>query len=129
MKSTRVLVPAAVAMTAILLSTAAPAVAKDGDVRRSGGCAGVATWKLKASPENGRIEVEAEVDSNRSGQTWRWSLTHNGSAAGSGTRTTAGRSGSFEVRRVTLNRAGTDTFVFNARRPGTQQTCRGTIRF
>src|SRR5680860_854439 len=93
MKSTRVLGPAAVAMTAILLSTAAPAVAKDGDVRRSGGCAGVATWKLKASPENGRIEVEAEFDSNRSGQTWRWSLTHNGSAAGSGTRTTAGRSG------------------------------------
>ncbi len=129
MSTTRVLAPVIALASAVLLTTAAPAVAKDGDVIRRGPCQGVADWKLKASPENGRIEVEGEVDSNRRGQTWRWSLTHNGRAAGSGTRTTAGRSGSFEVRRVTANFAGTDTFVFHARRPGTRQICRGVVRF
>ena len=42
---------------------------------------------------------------------------------------TAGASGSFEVRRVTGNGAGTDTFTFVARRPGTQQVCTGRVRF
>ena len=129
MSTTRVLAPVIALTSAVLLTTAAPALAKDGDVRRSGPCQGVATWKMKASPEDGRIEIEAEVDSNRRGQTWRWSLTHNGRAASRGTRTTAGRSGSFEVRRVTANFAGTDTFRFYARRPGTQQICRGVVRF
>jgi hypothetical protein len=119
----------ALTTTAILFATAAPALAKDGDVRTSGACQGVAHWKLKASPEDGGIEVEGEIDSNRAGQTWNWSLNHNGTVAAHGTRKTAGRSGSFEVRRVTRNRAGTDSFVFTARRPGTQQICRGTIRF
>jgi hypothetical protein len=121
-------------VTALTLPMAfvAPASAShggNGDVRTSGSCSGRADWKLKAKPDNGRIEVEGEIDSNRSGQTWNWSLTHNGTVAAKGTRKTAGASGSFEVRRVTGNRAGTDTFVFNARRPGTQQICRGTIRF
>ena len=84
---------------------------------------------MKASPEDGRIEVEAEVDSNRVGQNWNWTLFHNGNVTSSGTSTTAGRSGSFEVRRVRANRAGTDTFRFYARRPGTQQICRGVVRF
>ena len=129
MSTTRVLAPVIALASAVLLTTAAPALAKDGDVIRTGPCQGVADWKLKASPEDGRIEVEGEVDSNRVGQTWNWTLFHNGSVAGSGTRTTAGRSGSFEVRRVLANRAGTDTFRFYARRPGTQQICDGTIRF
>ena len=122
--------PAAVAMTAVMLSAAvAPAVAKDGDVRRSGSCSPSGHWKVKASPEDGRIEVEGEIDSNKAGQTWNWSLTHDGRAAGSGSRKTAGASGSFEVRRGVGNWSGTDVFVFRAQRPGTQQICRGTIRF
>src|SRR4051812_35383390 len=53
--------PAAVAMTAVMLSAGvAPAVAKDGDVRRSGSCSPSGHWKVKASPEDGRIEVEGE---------------------------------------------------------------------
>lgn len=129
MSTTRVLAPVVALTSAALLATAAPALAKDGDVRTSGPCQGVATWKMKASPENGRIEVEAEVDSNRVGQDWNWTLFHNGNAVARGTGTTAGRSGSFEVRRVRPNLAGTDTFRFYARRPGTQQICNGTVRF
>jgi len=122
--------PAAVAMAAVMLSAAvAPAVAKDGDVRREGRCSPSGTWKVKASPEDGRIEVEGEVDSNRNGQRWYWSIRHNGPIVAQGHRRTAAPSGSFEVRRVLANRAGTDTFVFTARRTGTQQVCRGTVRF
>ncbi len=129
MNRTRTLVPAAAAMVAVLLVPAAPAVAKDGDVVRRGPCSSGATWKLKASPENGRIEVEGEIDSNRRGQTWRWYLRHNGSVVSRGYRRTQGRSGSFEVRRVMVNLRGTDTIVFTARRVGTGQHCRGVVRF
>ena len=129
MNITRTLAPLAVATsTAILLSTA-PAIANDGDVIRRGRCSSAAIWKLKASPENGRIEVEGEVDSNRRGQTWAWSMSHNGTRFAAGRRTTQGRSGSFEVRRVPRNFRGTDTFVFAARRLGTSQVCRGVVRF
>ena len=134
MNPTRALAPAAATLTAVLLATAAtaaPAVAKGGggDVVRRGSCSGPATWKLKAGAEDGRIEVEAEVDSNRNGQTWRWAMQHNGSRSGTGYRVTRAPSGSFEVRRVMVNLPGTDTFVFTARRPGTQQICRGVVRF
>ena len=127
--SGRVVAPLIALTSAILLTAASPALAKDGDVRTSGACQGGAHWKLKASAEDGGIEIEGEIDSNRSGQTWNWTLTHDGKAAGSGSRKTAGASGSFEVRRVTGNWSGTDVFVFRAQRPGTQQICRGTVRF
>jgi hypothetical protein len=129
MTPTRALVPAAVAMTAILLGSAAPALAKDGDTVHSGRCSSGATWKVKAGPEDGRIEVEAEVDSNHAGQRWHWALSHNGSRSASGHRVTRGASGSFEVRRVMVDRRGTDTIVFGAKLTGTSRVCRGVIRF
>jgi len=129
MKTTRIVAPIAAISTAVLLATATPAIAKGREVRTSGQCQGVAVWKMKAKTEDRGLEVEAEVDSNRRGQTWHWTLRHNGRAVASGNRKTAGRSGSFEIERVTGNRAGTDVFRFNARRPGTRQVCRGTVRF
>lgn len=127
MKTTRALASGAIALTAILMTSAAPAMAKDGRVTASGSCTS-GTWKLKASPEDGRIEVEAEVDTNRNGQRWAWTITHQGSAAVRGTGTTRAPSGSFEARRVLSNLAGTDTFAFTARRAGTSQLCRGIVR-
>ena len=85
-------------------------------------------WKLKVGPEDGRLEVEGEVDSNRNGQTWRWSILHNGSLSASGTRTTRAPSGSFEVRRTVVNLRGTDTLTFRARNPRTGEQCRGIVR-
>ena len=117
---------------ALALSVAlapAPALAKDGDVIRVGSCSGSADWKLKASPEDGRIEVEAEVDSNRNGQVWRWRLVHNGSISARGRSKTHAPSGSFEVRRVLVNLQGTDRIRFVARHPASGQVCRGTVRF
>ena len=79
-------------LTAALVAGTAPAALAGGDdtVRR-GSCSGSTDWKIKVGPEDGRLEVEAEVDSNRSGQTWRWRLLHDGSLSASGTRTTGGR--------------------------------------
>jgi len=125
---TALVVAAASAALAPLL-VGAPALAGDDDVVRRGGCSGATDWKVKASPEDGRLEVEAEVDSNRTGQTWRWRLKHNGSLSASGTATTGGASGSFEVRRVLVDVAGTDTFVFRARNPRTDEVCRGVLQY
>jgi hypothetical protein len=111
---------------------AIPAVAHGGGddrVIRTGSCTGRADWKLKVKSDDGRLEVEGEVDSNRIGQTWRWQLRHDGSLSAHGVRQTAGRSGSFSVERRLVNLAGTDRVVFRAVRTNTGEVCRGVIRF
>ena len=57
----RILAGGAVAL-ALATFGAGAAAAKDGDVIREGACSGGTDWKLKLSPENGRIETEFEVD-------------------------------------------------------------------
>jgi hypothetical protein len=120
------------ALTVVLLATIAlpaPALANDGDVIRRGSCSAASDWKLKASPEDGRIEVEGEVDSNKKGQTWTWRLLHNGSVTARGTATTAGASGSFDVERTVVDLKGEDKLVFKARNPASDETCRGSLTF
>lgn len=119
-----------VAVLAVPLGLASPATASHGgggDVRTSGGCSGSAHWKLKAKSDDGRIEVEGEIDSNASGQRWDWTLKHNGSVSARGSKLTAGPSGSFEVGRRMANLSGTDHFTFRATHRA--QVCRGTISF
>jgi hypothetical protein len=116
-------------LAALPLAVAAPALANDDDVIRRGSCSGSTDWKVKASPEDGRIEVEGEIDSNQNGQTWHWRLRHNGSLSAKGTATTQGPSGSFEVRRLVVDAAGTDHIVFRARNPQTDEVCRGVVNF
>lgn len=107
---------------------AMPAFASGGnDVIRQGQCSGHSTWKLKAGRDDGRIEVEAEVDSNKVGQTWRWRLLHNGSLSARGTAQTVAPSGSFTVRRQVADLAGADALKFRARNPNTGETCTGRV--
>ena len=113
------------AMAMAFLTPAIAASAKAGDVIRRGSCSGPSDWKLKLSPENGRIEVQFEVDSNVVGQTWRVRLFHNGTQFFSGLRTTAAPSGSFEVRRVVNNLAGDDHLKGRARNLKTDELCVG----
>jgi hypothetical protein len=112
-----------------LLSLPAGVAAKDGDVIREGSCSGRSDWKLKLSPENGRIEVEFEVDSNVNGQTWNVRLKRDGNVFFTGQRTTQPPSGSFEVRRVISNSAGSDFVVGRAVNKKTGEACRGTATF
>jgi hypothetical protein len=114
-------------MMAGLFGAAAPAaMAKDGDVIRQGKCTGTSTAKIKLSPENGGIEVEFEVDQNKVGDTWRVKLFHNGTQVFTGTRVTQAPSGSFELRRVVNNAAGTDTIRARARNLSTDEVCTAT---
>ena len=81
------------ATTSIVLAfgaaTILPAAASHGgghEVERSGGCSSGTHWKLKAEAEDGRIEVEGEIDSDVSGQVWTWRILHNGGVSVKGAR-------------------------------------------
>lgn len=122
---------ASAALLSLLLGAgvAAPGNAAErggGGVRAVGGCSGGgARWTLKAKHDDGRIEVEGEIDSHRSGQVWHWTFDHNASISATGRSTTAGLSSSFEVRRRMADLAGADHVVFRATHG--QQVCRGTV--
>jgi hypothetical protein len=114
-------------MSALALGTiaAVPAHAKDGDsrIRRAGTCTKASTSKISVKHDNGRIEAEFEVDSNRVGQRWNVVMKDNGVTVFSGVRITTAPSGSFRVERLIANRAGTDTIVATARNAATGETC------
>lgn len=110
---------------ALSVAGAVPAVAGGNDVIERGSCTGRADWKLKLSPQDGRIEVEYEVDSNVNGQSWKVRIFKNGDRIFRGTRTTRAPSGSFDVRVVTSNPAGSDTFRGKAVNVATGEVCRG----
>jgi len=114
--------------SAVLVAAPLGATAKDGDVIRTGSCSASTDWKLKLSPEDGRVEVEFEVDQNRNGQTWNVTLKKNGSSFWSGQRTTQAPSGSFETRRV-VSGANGDRFTGIATNPRSGEVCRGTATF
>ena len=115
----------AVVVAGLSLLPVAGAPAKEGDVRRSGGCSDSSTWKLKLSEENSRIETEFEVDQNVVGDDWKVVLKKDGDVFFRGTRTTKGRSGSFEVRRVVDDGNGTEKVVAHARNTDTDEVCHG----
>lgn len=105
---------------------AAHASGGSGVVQR-GTCTDGSAWKLKAKADNGRIEVEWEVDTNHVGQVWTARLRDNGDTFFKGTRTTQGASGSFTVHDTTGNRAGADTI--RARSTYAGAVCRGSVTF
>lgn len=105
---------------------AQPASAKGADVIRHGSCSNTSVWKLKLSPEDSRIEVQFEVDSNVNAQTWHVRILENGSQIFSGKRVTRAPSGSFEVRKLATDTSGTDRFRARATNAATGETCSGT---
>jgi len=96
-------------------------------VIKTGTCSDGAHWKLKVKTDDSALQVEGEVDSNRSGQTWTWRIKDNGSVVARGTATTGGRSGSFSVERTIADKPGADHITFRATRNG--QVCSGSIAF
>jgi hypothetical protein len=110
----------------VTVAGALPASAGGTDVIRRGSCSAGSDWKLKLSPDDGRIEVEFEVDSNVNGQTWHVRILENGSRIFSGNRVTQAPSGSFEVRRLAADTAGSDSFRARAVNAATGETCVGT---
>jgi hypothetical protein len=120
-----------VSLTAPVLAAATPAFASGGGgggggVSASGACTNGGHFKLKAKHDDGKIEMEYEVDSNRAGQVWAVRITDNGAAVVSRHATTAGPSGSFTIRKVISDRPGTDKI--RARATFQNHTCGSTIR-
>jgi hypothetical protein len=116
-----------VSAAVVLTLAAGPAAAKDGDVLRAGSCTKSSTSKLKLSDEDGRIEVEFEVDQNRNGIRWVVTLSRGSNRIARLSRTTRPPSGSFEARILASNRAGADTFRARATSPsGEVCTARAT---
>jgi len=119
-------------MAAVALSIAGTASASGGGSEptiKSGSCSGSANWKLKAKHDDGRIETEFEVDQNRVGRKWRVIIKQNGIVRADVVKTTQAPSGSFEVRRLLPNMAGSDFIVAKATALATGQTCRGALTF
>lgn len=113
----------------LVVGSATTAFAKDGDVEVVGSCTARSSAELKLSPENGKIEVEFEVDQNRNGQKWNVTITDNGVRVATGSATTVAPSGSFSFERVVANRAGTDKVVATATNPATGEKCTATASF
>jgi hypothetical protein len=112
------------------IAMSAPAQARGTDKVRVGSCTGpTTTTKLKVGADDGRLEVEGQVDSNRVGQHWNWRVVHNGSLSTYGSRTTLAPSGSFTVRRTVVNLRGTDSVMFRAVNTHSREVCRTTIYF
>ncbi len=111
----------------VALAPAAHASGGGGGVEVNGKCTGSGDSTLKAKSDNGRLEVEFQVDSNRVGQKWAVRLSDNGAQFFAGTRTTMAPSGSFEVRTFTANRAGADRIVARATNSATGEVCRATL--
>lgn len=115
------------ALCGAALTLAPLASAKGGnDVRVRGVCTQGSTAKLKLSQEDGRIEVEFEVDQNRNGIRWKVALRRNGSLVASTTARTHAPSGSFSVRRVIAGAHGTVAAVAT-RASGERCTARASL--
>jgi hypothetical protein len=119
---------AAALLGLIAVPAQAPAApAKDGDVLVRGTCTGRSTSKLKLSDEDGRIEVEFEVDQNRNGQRWRVVLRRDGDRFFRGVRETHAPSGSFEVSQRPGNTPGPNRIKARAVNLGSGQVCTGAL--
>ena len=125
------IITAAALLAVVALPTMTPLAAhakSDDDKIRRGTCSAASDWKIKAKPDDNRIEVEAEIDSNVNGQTWSWVLKHNGDVSSRGRSKTEGPSGSFEVERKTVDAGGVDRFKFRATHAASGETCVARIR-
>jgi hypothetical protein len=131
MHTLRVRSAAAALTVGLVAAVTSPALASGGggpEVRRSGACTHAAVWKLKAKSDDGRIEVEGQVDSNRIGQKWRWRVFHDGRMSTHGFSRTKAPSGSFSVERLLVNTPGPDRIGWRAFNPRSGERCHGTVR-
>jgi len=116
-----------VALTAPLVATATPSFASGGGgVSASGACTNGGHFKLKAKHDDGKIEMEYQVDSNRAGQVWRVRITDNGAVVVSRHATTTDRSGSFTIQKKIANRPGQDSI--HAHATFKNHTCGGAVK-
>jgi hypothetical protein len=118
----RMLAAGAVLMVVVML--AAPTTALAGV--RTGHCSAAADWEIEVYHEDGRVEVEFEVDHSRSGATWTWTMKNDGTEFAHGKARIKALRDSFSVSRLTANGPGHDHIVVRAVNVATGQVCRAT---
>src|SRR3712207_3192128 len=94
--------------------------------RVAGSCTGASSAKLKAKPDDGRIETEFEVDQNRNGVRWQVRIRRDAKLVVSTRATTRAPSGSFSVERRIADPAGRDRITARAVSPS-GEVCRATV--
>jgi hypothetical protein len=102
------------------------AAGKRAEKRVAGSCTGRSSAKLKAKPDDGRLEVEYEVDQNRNGVTWTVRIRRDGKLVVNTRATTRAPSGSFSVERRIGNPRGSDRIVARATSPS-GEVCRASL--
>lgn len=95
----------------------------DAEVKSAGQCSASSRWEFKVSDDDGRVELEFEVDSNVVGQQWAYTISGPAGVLSSGTRTTSAPSGSFDVE---LKTTGSVNDAFTAMATFGDETCDST---
>jgi hypothetical protein len=116
----------AIAITSLLGligAAGAGAASSDDEIRNAGDCSGSSSSKIKVKPDDGRIEVEFEVDQNKSGEKWKVKIKDNGEVAAKEVMTTHGASGSFSLERKITDQAGSDKITGVAKNKSSGERC------
>ena len=114
------------ALMAIAVPGVASAQGGGNGVTVKGKCTASSSSKLKVKADGGRIETEFEVDQNVVGAHWKVTIKDNGTVVARANATTSAPSGSFELRRLIPNRAGTDMITASAKNQATGEICSAT---
>jgi hypothetical protein len=113
-----------VAVAAISLLAATPAIATTRQVVARGPCSGDSHWRLVLVQDHGTIAVGFQVVQGVVGDVWRVRVAHDRRIIFRGLQVTHGDDGSFAFRLLTRNTPGPDFFRARARNLSTDEVCR-----
>ena len=116
-----------VALIALALPSAAYGSGGD-DVRNQGTCDAGSTSKIKAKTDDGKLEVEFEVDQNKNGEKWRVKLKDNSDVVFRGDAVTKAPSGSFSLERRIADQPGADSIVAKAKNRDSGERCSAKVQ-
>ena len=125
----RLLIPAAAATALLLPALSSGSGGDDREVRKAGDCNGSSSSKIKVKEDDGRLEVEFEVDQNRDGVTWKVKIKDNGDVVHKGQEVTRGPSGSFSLEQKIDDRSGADRIKAVGRERSGDERCVATLTF
>jgi L,D-peptidoglycan transpeptidase YkuD (ErfK/YbiS/YcfS/YnhG family) len=108
-----------------LLLAAAPS-AHAAEVTKRGDCSKSSTWKLELETDDGKIEVDFDAYTAKSGKTWKYKVKQNGVVQHKG-KTVSERDGDVDVDKDVDNRSGTDTIVVRVEQPQSGEVCRAKL--
>ncbi len=114
-----------VAVAAIGLLAATPAIAQTRMVVARGPCSGDSHWRIELVAAHGKIEVGFKVVQGVVGDVWRVGVAHGRRIIFRGQLATHGVDGSFAIHLLTRDKPGPDFFRARARNLSTDEFCLG----